>query len=292
MLLLDKPSGPSSNAVLQRLKWIYRADKAGHTGSLDPLASGLLPICFGEGTKLSTWMLAGDKGYRVRAQLGETRVGGDATGEVIAQCTVPMLDAPALEAILERFRGAIEQTPPMHSALKHQGQALYKLARQGIEIERQARAVQIKRLQLLEAGAGSLDLLVDCSKGTYIRTLVEDIGSAIGCGAHVAQLRRCWAAPFTDPQMHGMEAIESLNRDDEALDALLLPLEAMVADLPSIRLDGQDLQRFSHGNALTLDSVPIAEAIRVLDQDQRLLGIGSSLDGERLNAVRLLRRRD
>lgn len=280
LLLLDKPTGPSSNAVLQRVKWLYRAEKAGHTGSLDPLASGLLPLCFGSATRLGSLMLAGDKGYRVRARLGETRVGGDATGELLVRTPVPELHAALIEAALAPLRGDILQRPPMYSALKHQGRPLYELARAGIEIERGVRPVTIHRLAVLAIEDGDVELAVDCSKGTYIRSLVEDFGAALGCGAHVLSLRRTWSAPFREPQMVAMDTIEGLAGDLPALDALLLPPAAMLAGLPRAQLDPAAAIRFCHGNPVPYQG-PVAETLAVFEGDGNLLGIARG-DGEML----------
>jgi tRNA pseudouridine55 synthase len=196
VLLLDKPSGPSSNEALQRVKTLYGAQKAGHTGSLDPLASGLLPICFGEATKLSTYLLTGNKGYRTVARLGIRTDTLDAQGRTLAETAIGDIDRETIEAALKPLRGDIEQVPPMYSALKRDGSALYQLARQGVEIEREPRQVRILRLDLIEWTPPFLVLDIDCSSGTYVRSLVDDLGQALGCGAHVHALRRTWAAPF------------------------------------------------------------------------------------------------
>ncbi len=290
VLLLDKPVGPSSNAALQRVKWLYRADKAGHTGSLDPLASGLLPICLGEATKLSSYLLTGDKGYRAIARLGIRTDTLDATGRPVVERGFDHVDADSIDAALARFRGDIEQIPPMYSALKRGGTALYELARKGVEIEREPRRVHIDRLRLVEWTPPFLVLDIDCSSGTYVRTLVDDIGEALGCGAHVHALRRTWAAPFRDPAMHPMAALDALQGDIAALDRLLLPVEVLAAGMPSARICNDQLVRFSHGNPVISAEAVIADEIAVLNEDGRLLGIARCKDGETLKAVRVLNR--
>lgn len=290
VLLLDKPSGPSSNAALQRVKWLYRADKAGHTGSLDPLAGGLLPICFGAGTKLSTHLLTGDKGYRSVARLGIRTDTLDAQGRPLAEAPIEGIEREQIEAVLASFRGNIQQVPPMYSALKREGTALYELARKGVEIDREPRQVRIDRLEVVDWTAPFLVLDIDCASGTYVRSLVDDLGQALGCGAHVHALRRTWAAPFRHPLMHTMPTLDGLIGNLPALDALLLPIEVMVAGMPSAAISGDDLVRFSHGNPVTLDAAPVDDEVAVFDADQRLLGIARCRDGRTLKAVRVLNR--
>ena len=290
VLLLDKPSGPSSNAALQRVKWLYRADKAGHTGSLDPLASGLLPICFGAATKLSTHLLTGDKGYRTVARLGIRTDTLDAQGRPLAETSIDGIERAQIEAALPRFRGTIAQIPPMYSALKREGTALYELARKGVEIDREPRQVRVDRIEIIDWTAPFLVLDVDCSTGTYVRSLVDDLGQALGCGAHVHALRRTWAAPFRQPLMHSMPTLDGLIGNLPALDALLLPIEVMVAGRPSATIGGDDLVRFSHGNPVTLDAAPIDDEVAIFDPNQRLLGTARCRDGRTLKAVRVLNR--
>ena len=292
VLLLDKPSGPSSNQALQQVKWLFRAQKAGHTGSLDPLASGLLPICFGEATKLSSYLLTGDKGYRTIARLGQRTDTLDAEGQVVAEAPFDQIETAGIEAALSGFRGDISQIPPMYSALKRGGETLYSLARQGLEVEREPRQVRISRLELVEWSPPFLVLDVDCSSGTYVRTLVDDLGQLLGCGAHVHALRRTWAAPFADPEMVELTSLEALQGQLNALDALLLPIESMTTGLPSVTIYGDDLIRFSHGNPVSCDHASISQAIAVHDEQQRLLGIARCSDGETLKAVRVLNRND
>jgi tRNA pseudouridine55 synthase len=290
VLLLDKPVGPSSNAALQRVKWLYRADKAGHTGSLDPAASGLLPICFGEATKLSSYLLTGDKGYRTIARLGIRTDTLDATGRPLVERNFDHVDAESIEAALLQFRGEIEQIPPMFSALKRDGNVLYELARKGVEIERDPRRVRIDGLRLVEWTPPFLVLDVDCSSGTYVRTLVDDLGEALGCGAHVHALRRTWAAPFRDPEMYPMAALDALEGDLAGLDQFLLPVEVLTAGMPSARIGNDQLVRFSHGNPVNSANAPTGPTIAVLDEEGRLLGIARCSDGQTLKAVRVLNR--
>lgn len=226
ILLLDKPKGISSNAALQIAKRLFKARKAGHTGSLDPIASGLLPICFGEATKFSRFLLEADKHYQTTACLGIRTDTGDAEGNMLSEHSVPDLNAADLERILERFRGNISQIPPMFSAIKHQGQPLYKLARQGIIIDREARDIVIKDLTLLALEGNLVHLEIRATKGTYVRTLVEDIGEALGCGAHVVELRRLGSGPYTADQMISFEILEHILEQEgiEKLESYLFPV--------------------------------------------------------------------
>lgn len=290
VLLLDKPIGPSSNAALQRVKWLYKGDKAGHTGSLDPLASGLLPICFGEATKLSSYLLTGDKGYRAVARFGIRTDTLDAAGRPVAEAPIAAVERIDIEALLPQFRGEIEQIPPMFSALKRGGTALYELARQGVEIDRDPRRVIVHRFDLLEWTPPFAVFDIDCASGTYIRSLIDDLGQTLGCGAHVHTLRRTWAAPFADPDMHPMSELDARQGDLGALDALLMPVEILAAGMPSAQIGGDDLVRFSHGNPVTLPSAPIAEPVAIFNADRQLLGIARCNDGRTLKAVRVLNR--
>ncbi len=296
ILLLDKPQGLSSNQALQRVRHLFKAAKAGHTGSLDPLATGVLPICLGEATKFSQFLLDADKTYFTRAQLGIRTDSGDAEGNVIEERPVPALDQELLEKTLERFRGEIEQVPPMYSALKHQGQPLYKLARKGVEIERPARRVTIHSLELLSWNQECLELQVHCSKGTYIRTLVEDIGEALGCGAHVAVLRRDQSAGFTLEQCHGLEQLQALSEAAgaevvaalAALDRLLLPVDAGLEHIPSILLDSRQTGSILQGQIVRINPGSLSGMVRIRDADNRFIGLGE-LSGNQLRPRRLCR---
>ena len=252
VLLLDKPAGLTSNAALQRVKRLYRARKAGHTGSLDPLATGMLPICLGEATKISAFLLAADKRYEVEARLGQVTDTGDADGTVLETHPVPALDAAAIEAVLARFRGPIEQVPPMYSALKQDGRRLYELAREGRTVERAPRQVSIFELRLLDQAGDRLRLAVRCSKGTYVRVLVEDIGRALGCGAHVSALRRTAVAPFPAGEMVTLDTLERVAAEagPAGLDRLLVGVDAAFSHLPPVALDPVQQSRIRQGQAL------------------------------------------
>lgn len=269
VLLLDKPLGVTSNRALQTARRLVSAQKAGHTGTLDPMASGLLPVMFGEATKFSADLLDADKSYRATVRLGVTTTTGDAEGEIIERRAVDIAPG-AVELALERFTGAIEQVPPMHSALKRDGRPLYELARAGVEVERAARTVRIHRLELIEQAAGTLVLDVDCSKGTYVRVLAEDIGRALGCGAHLAALRRTRVGPLTLAGAVELQALEGM--DLEARRACLRPVDELLGTLPSVALDAELTQRFRQGQRLAIDAQPKGGRVRVYGADRTLLG--------------------
>ncbi len=291
ILLLDKAVGISSNRALQQMKHLFHARKAGHTGSLDPLASGMLPICFGEATKISGFLLDADKRYQVVCRLGVTTDSGDADGEILQRQPVPPLDAARIEQALQALRGSILQVPPMVSALKHQGQRLYKLARQGIEVERPARAVTVHEL-LLESrpSSDSLALSVHCSKGTYVRSLVESIGQDLGCGAHVTGLRRTALGPFTADAMVSAERMQDLATDGglAALDAQLLPVERGLSGWPDVRLARDAAGFLCQGQAVWTAGLPEPGLVRVFGPDG-FLGMGRVADDGRLQPHRLMR---
>ncbi len=247
VLLLNKPVGITSNAALQKAKWLLNAKKAGHTGTLDPFADGLLPLCFGEATKFSAYLLEADKHYRAVLQLGTTTTTGDPEGEVLATREVHASRAE-IEALLPRFTGEIEQIPPMHSALKHQGRPLYEYARAGIEIERPPRKVTIRALELIECEPPRVVLDVQCSAGTYIRTLAQDIGAVLGCGAHLTALTRSTAGGFGLEQAHTLTDLEALEPSQRQ--ALLLPADCLVAHLPAIQLDAADAAALCRGRSV------------------------------------------
>ena len=275
ILLLDKPSGMTSNAALQQVRRLYGADKAGHTGSLDPLATGLLPICLGQATKLSGYLLEADKRYLVRASVGSCTSTADAEGEVVRRSDAAALTRPALETVLPRFTGDILQRPPMYSALKHQGRRLYELARQGQEVEREARPLRIEALKLLDFGPGFFELDVRCSKGTYIRSLVEDLAAAAGQCAHVAGLRRLEAGPFREAGMVTAARLEQIaEQGPQALNALLLDPLAGLAGWTRVAVDPAQAARLVQGQAVRLDCAPPPGRVAVVDGQPRLLGIG------------------
>lgn len=244
VLLLDKPIGMTSNAALQKARWLFNAAKAGHTGTLDPLATGLLPLCFGEATKFSSTLLDADKTYLATARLGIITDTADAEGKVLAECPVTVSEAD-VRSVLPRFSGEIEQVPPMYSALKQDGKALYELARQGIEVERAPRKVRIHALEMTAWYGDSFDLRVDCSKGTYIRTLAADIGTVLGCGAHLSALRRTRVGALNIDQSVTLDAIETLPPD--ARDTLLQPTDALLANLPVAQLNELEATRMLQG---------------------------------------------
>ncbi|HEX4869107.1 MAG TPA: tRNA pseudouridine(55) synthase TruB [Moraxellaceae bacterium] len=291
ILLLDKPQGLTSNQALQRVRHLYQADKAGHTGSLDPLATGLLPICLGEASKFTQYLLEADKVYRTRIRLGVKTATGDAEGDVIATAPVPALDAAAIEAVLARFRGAIDQVPSMFSALKRDGRPLYELARQGIEVEREARRVTIHRLDLIGASADEWELEAHVSKGTYIRSLAEDIGEVLGCGAHVTLLRRLSLGPFQAPAMVTLAQVEAALEQggQAAIDALLLPAWAGLADWPRVELSESAAYYLLQGQPVRVAGAPRDGAVLVFEAGGRFLGIGEMDDEARVAPKRLIR---
>jgi tRNA pseudouridine55 synthase len=249
VLLLDKPLGLSSNNALQKCKWLLRAEKAGHTGTLDPLATGVLPLCFGAATKFSQLQLDADKTYIATAVLGVKTTTGDAEGDVIARRPVPDITPERLAAVAAQFTGSIRQVPPMHSALKRDGKALYEYAREGIEVDREARDVRILELSLAllpnDAGQVAIKIVAEVSKGTYIRTLGEDIGEALGCGAHLSSLRRVATGQFNESQCVTLQALEAMD-DDERL-ACLQPVAALLPDHTVVTLDADNAGRFLSG---------------------------------------------
>ncbi len=289
ILLLDKASGLSSNQALQRVKRLYGAAKAGHTGSLDPLATGMLPICLGEATKLSAQLLDADKCYQVRMLLGQATDTADADGTVIRTLDATHVDRAAMEAVLPRFVGVIEQVPPMYSALKHEGRRLYELARQGLEVERPARRVTIHALRLIRFESASAELEVRCSKGTYIRSLVEDLAHALETCAHVAALRRTEVGPF-DQVMIDEGRLQRIAEEGgtEALDRLLLPPDAALRSWPAVRFDADASFYFRRGQAIQWRGAPLSGRLAVYDGDGLLLGLAEIDQDGRVAPRRLL----
>ena len=289
ILLLDKPLGITSNEALQKVKHLFHAQKAGHTGSLDPLADGMLPICFGIATRLSAFLLDSDKHYRVRVKLGQTTATGDTEGEVLETRSTGGIGREQIEAVLPRFTGVISQLPPMYSAIKHKGERLYKLAREGIEVERQPREITIHSLQLGEVGGDEFLLDVHCSKGTYVRTLAEDIGEALGCGAHVVALRRTGVGPYTGMDMISMEQVqEAALEGNEALDALLLPVDTALADWPAVELNADSSYYLKMGQPVVVPKAPTEGWVRLYEEPDRFLGVGVVQDDGRIAPKRLL----
>ena len=269
VLLLNKPVGITSNAALQKAKWLLNAKKAGHTGTLDPFADGLLPLCFGEATKFSAYLLEADKHYRAVLQLGVTTTTGDPEGEVLSTRDV-VSNCADIVAVLPRFTGEIEQIPPMHSALKHQGRPLYEYARAGIHIERPPRPVHIRALDLVECAPPRVVLDVQCSAGTYIRTLAQDIGAALGCGAHLTALTRTTAGGFDLAQAHTLAECEA--RDASQRPELLLPADSLIAHLPALQLDAIHAAALCQGRSVTH---PTAQSglIRVYEPSGAFIGL-------------------
>lgn len=294
ILLLDKPIGISSNAALQKVKYLYSARKAGHTGSLDLLATGMLPICFGEATKISQFLLDADKRYFVVAKLGEITSTGDAEGEIISKNSVPDLTNQLLEDVLNKFRGTLQQVPSMFSALKYQGKPLYELARQGITIERTARTIQITEIVFLNKTETTLTLEVACSKGTYIRTLIEDIGQALGCGAHVIELRRLSVAGYNNQSMLSLEQLEAIKKQDgdsfAVLDELLLPISSALQHMPMLIVSEATAYYLKRGQAIVVPKAPSEKGMIALFQhDQNhFFGMGEILEDGRLAPRRLI----
>lgn len=293
ILLLNKPYAMSSNQALQRVKGIYFAQKAGHTGSLDPLATGMLPICFGEATKFSQFLLDADKHYQVTAQLGVRTTTCDAEGEVISTHATATLTEEKIEHTLKQFRGAIEQIPSMFSALKHQGVPLYKLARQGIEVERKSRTVQINSLSIIDFDQQNARLTLDvkCSKGTYIRNLIDDLGQALACAAHVKNLHRLSVANFSSKHMYTLEALQDLReqRAFTVLDSFLLLVEAISKDLPYLKLTAAAAFRLQQGQVLNDIVFPNVGLVNLYGENDNFLGIGEVAANRTLIAKRLLK---
>lgn len=286
ILLLDKPRGLTSNAALQRLRKAFGAASAGHVGTLDPMATGMLPICFDEATKVIADIESGAKAYEFTIRLGSRTDTGDADGQVVETCEVPTIAQPALDAVLRRFRGVQSQVPPMYSALKRDGRPLYELARQGIEVERRARTIEIHDLELLGHTADELRLVCQCTKGTYIRVLGEDIARALGTCGHLTQLRRTWVAPFAGQPMCSLE--EALGGTAQRRG--LLRADAALAHLPAAALTAAQAAALRHGQAVSATIEPAAGGgrVRLYGPDGVFLGLAEALSDGRLQPRRLL----
>lgn len=285
ILLLDKPLGFSSNQALQRVKWLLQAAKAGHTGTLDPLATGLLPLCFGEATKFAHYLTDADKTYHATIKLGVTTTTGDAEGEVLKQAPVQVSPAQFSQACLQ-FVGTINQTPPMYSALKHEGKALYEYARAGIEIERKVRSVNIHAIDVLSFVGDVAEIKVACSKGTYIRTLAEDIGASLGCGAHLIGLRRTYTAGYDIAQAITLAEFEALSAD-ERLAKLAAP-DTAVDDLPALVLDADSAFYLMQGQAVWQSGKVPAGMLRLYDERHVFLGLGEQQSDGKIAPKRLM----
>jgi tRNA pseudouridine55 synthase len=289
ILVLDKPAGMSSNGALQHVKRIFNANKAGHTGNLDVPATGLLPICLGEATKVSAYLLDSSKTYRARCQLGVTTTTGDAAGDVLSKKPVPELSESDIKQACAKFIGEIEQVPPMYSALKHNGQRLYELAYKGIEVERKARKITIHRIDLIDFKNDEFEIEVFCTKGTYIRTLVEDIGNDLTCGAHVLTLRRLSAGPFLESQMVTPAVLQTVAETGyEQLDGLLLPMDTALLDFPEIRLSEDVAFYLCRGQAVMAPGLPKSGRLRLYNHSNQFLGLGEVTEDGRVAPKRLI----
>ena len=296
ILLLDKPQGLSSNQALQRVRHLFRAEKGGHTGSLDPLATGLLPVCFGEATKIAGGLLGARKAYETVARLGVVTDTDDADGQPLRERPVPRLTIGAIDAALQALTGSIQQRPPIYSALKRGGEPLYVKARRGEVIEVEPRAVDVHAFDLLNAadlldgGEPLLRLHVECGSGTYVRSLVRDLGEALGCGAHVAELRRLWVDPFREPRMWTLEALEALREQagERVLESCMLPIEAGMASWPSVNVNAVQAERLVHGQGLRGPYQPVGQ-VAILDEQGRGLGLGEVDPDGGLQPSRLFR---
>jgi tRNA pseudouridine55 synthase len=298
ILLFDKPQGLSSNQALQRVRHLFRADKAGHTGSLDPLATGLLPICFGEATKIAGGLLGARKAYDTVARLGIVTDTDDAEGQLLRERPVPALTIGMIDAALHQLTGRINQRPPIYSALKRGGEPLYAKARRGEQVEIEEREVDVHAFELqsaadlldtpVEAGGFSqLRLHVECGSGTYVRSLVRDLGELLGCGAHVAELRRLWVDPFRDPRMWTLEALQSLaERGERSLDACLLPIETGMTSWPQVTVPAEQTARLGQGQAVSGGFGPPG-TVAIFDESGRALGLGEVVADGRLQPQRL-----
>jgi tRNA pseudouridine55 synthase len=296
VLLLDKPQGLSSNDALQKVKRLYNANRAGHTGALDPLATGMLPICLGEATKFSQFLLDSDKRYRVIARLGQRTDTSDADGQIVQERPVSFTQAQ-LDAALDSFRGDIKQVPSMYSALKYQGKKLYEYARQGIEVPREARSITVYELQFIRWEGDELELEIHCSKGTYIRTITDDLGELLGCGAHVIYLRRLQVATYPTERMVTLEQLNELleqaHRQEiapaELLDPLLMPMDSPVENYPEVNLLPVVAGYVKQGQPVQVAGAPASGMVRITEGGERkFIGVGDIADDGRVAPRRLV----
>ena len=289
IILLDKPQGESSNASLQKVKRLLNASKAGHTGSLDPLATGVLPLCFGEATKISQFLLDSDKAYRTKIKLGIKTASGDSQSEIVQECEDFSVSEAELKKALEQFRGEIEQIPSMYSALKHEGTPLYKLARQGKSVERKVRKVTIYNLEVLSFTGREVELEIHCSKGTYVRSIADDLGDVLGCGGHVIELRRIKAGPFTLDQCITHEELASQveKGGESGADNNLIPADLAVTDLPKVSLSIDTAFYVKQGQPVIVSHLPTEGLVR-LYEEENFIGIGVILDDGRVAPKRLM----
>jgi len=291
VIVLDKPAGISSNDAVQQAKRLFGAQKVGHTGSLDPLATGVLPLCFGEATKFSQYLLASDKRYWARIKLGVCTDSGDADGKVISEQEVVGVDAERVEAELEAFRGLISQTPSMFSALKHKGQPLYKLARQGIEVERPSREVTVFSNELVACAQDEIELEIHCSKGTYVRSIAEDLGAALGCGAHVTALRRRSAGPYAEQEALTFAQLDDA-KEQGVLDSNLQPVASAVRAWPLVELTESTAYYLRQGQPVMVPNAPVSGWVRLVQNtdtpNEEFLGVGEIDDDGRVAPRRLV----
>ena len=289
IVVLDKANGLSSNAALQEVKRLYEANKAGHAGSLDPLATGVLPVCLGEATKVSQFLLDSDKRYRARIKLGIRTDTGDREGSIIERNEGIRVSREAIERALTKFKGEVEQVPPMHSAIKMNGVPLYKLARKGIAVEREPRLVTLYQICLVEFVNSELELEISCSKGTYIRTIADDLGQILGCGAHVIELRRTQAGVFTEKDSISSEelALEKENRGLDKIDQFLIPMDRAIQDLPEVNLPSITASHVKNGQAVLVRHLPKNGLVRMYE-DEQFIGIGSIDDDGKVAPKRLI----
>lgn len=285
VLLLDKPAGLTSNAALQKAKRLYRAEKAGHTGTLDPFATGLLPLCLGEAAKFSQFLLDADKVYRAELKFGVRTASGDLDGEVIASRSVDLTEA-RLRRALDNFLGEIEQVPPMHSALKHQGRPLYEYARRGVDIERPPRRVVVRALALESFQGETCVLRIHSGKGFYVRALADDLGEMLGCGAHLAGLRRLAVGRFDVAGALGLAELEAIAEAER--DARLAPTDALIADLPELTLDDEAAWQIMHGQAVWLPRLRVGVLHRIYAPGERFLGVAEVGEDGKLAPKRLV----
>lgn len=289
IVVLDKANGLSSNAALQEVKRLYEANKAGHAGSLDPLATGVLPVCLGEATKVSQFLLDSDKRYRTRIKLGIRTDTGDSEGSIIERNEGISVSRKAIERALTKFKGEVEQVPPMHSAIKMNGVPLYKLARKGITVEREPRLVTLYQICLVEFVNSELELEISCSKGTYIRTIADDLGQELGCGAHVIELRRTQAGVFTEKDSISAEelALEKENKGLDKIDQFLIPMDRATQDLPEVNLPSITASHVKNGQAVLVRHLPKNGLVRMYE-DEQFIGIGSIDDDGKVAPRRLI----
>ena len=289
IVVLDKANGLSSNAALQEVKRLYEANKAGHAGSLDPLATGVLPVCLGEATKVSQFLLDSDKRYRTRIKLGIRTDTGDSEGAIIERNEGISVSRKAIERALTKFKGEVEQVPPMHSAIKMNGVPLYKLARKGITVEREPRLVTLYQICLVEFVNSELELEISCSKGTYIRTIADDLGQELGCGAHVIELRRTQAGVFTEKDSISAEelALEKENKGLDKIDQFLIPMDRAIQDLPEVNLPSITASHVKNGQAVLVRHLPKNGLVRMYE-DEQFIGIGSIDDDGKVAPKRLI----